>query len=244
VKKLSTILCVTLIFFSSLDTLAVEKISFTATDFPPYVMVEGEEIFGYNVDVLREVCKRLGVKPEIEVLPWERALQMVKFGKADGIFMPVYTKERAEYMYFTSESSGTEKIAIMAKKGSGITASTLTDLQGMKIGIVRGYSYGKEFDNYKGFIKDISNSNEILLKKLAVGRNQVVASDEAVLKHYARKVGVEVEIILRLFSNPHYIGFTKTLGKISEERAKRFSSALRQVKEDGTFKQIESKYFK
>jgi len=221
-----------------------ERISFTTTDFPPYVIVEDGNISGLEVEIVRELCRRLGMEPDIEVFPWKRALLYVKEGTADGVLMPAYTEERAEYMYFTSESPVRERIAIMAKKGSGIKASSLDDIKGKAVGVVIGSSYGKAFDSFEGLKKDSSTGSEMLLKKLAGNRHPLVVCDEIVLKYLARKTGLcEVETVLVLDENPQFIGFSKAPGKKGEDLTEKFSSAIRQMKEDGTLKKIESKYF-
>lgn len=242
-KKSFILLNLAMMFMLPL-TACGETISFTTTEFPPYVIVEDGNISGLEVEIVSELCRRLGMEPDIKVLPWARALQYVKGGTADGVLMPAYTEERAEYLYYTSESPVRERIAIMAKKGSGIKASALDDLNGMTVGVVIEYSYGKAFDSFDGLKKDSSTDNKMLLKKLAGNRHPLVAYDEIVMKYLARETGLcEVETVLVLDENPQFIGFSKALGKKSADFAEKFSSAIRQMKDDGTLGQIERKYF-
>ncbi|MBV8660035.1 MAG: transporter substrate-binding domain-containing protein, partial [Burkholderiales bacterium] len=71
-----------------------EKLVFATTEFPPFIIQQGTELTGVDVDVLHELCKRVGVEVEIRTMPWTRALAYVKGGQVDGIIMPVYSKER------------------------------------------------------------------------------------------------------------------------------------------------------
>lgn len=242
-KKLFATLC--LILAAALPWAAhAEKVSFATTEFPPYVIVNGNALSGFYVDIARELCRRLGLQPDIQVLPWSRGLEYVKTGRVDGILMPVYTPERTAYMYFTEESSGRERISILTRRGSGIQAKSLDDLKGMMVGTVFGYSYGKEFDSYGDIRKDVSPDNYLLIRRLALGRYSLVASDEGVLKYLARKIGsVDVDTVLVLYDNPAYIGFSMAIGPRGKTLAERFSNALRKMKQDGTYARLEHRYF-
>lgn len=219
-----------------------EKVVFSTTVYPPYLTNENGKISGLQADVVRAVCKHLGVEPVIKVLPWERALHQVKNGQVDGVFMPVYTKERAEYIHYTSESPTSAINVISAKKGSGIKASSLDDLKGMTVGMIRGYSYGEKFDNFQKINKEPVNANDNLIKKLARGRNKLVASDQGIIKYLGEKEGFEVETVITLQNKPQFIGFSKAIGKKGIELAERFSKAIKELKENGVIGQIESKY--
>ncbi|MBV8465272.1 MAG: transporter substrate-binding domain-containing protein [Burkholderiales bacterium] len=221
-----------------------EKLTFVTTEFPPYIIKQGEVVSGIEVDEVRELCKRVGVEPEIIVMPWNRALAYVKSGQAEAIFMPVFSKERAEYMYYTEEPSGHERISLMALKGAGVHASSLDNVKNELVGVVLGYSYGKEFDENTAIQRDVSMDNEQLLKKLKLRRYQLLVSDETVIRYVAKQSGsVELETVLNLTDNPQYVGFSKTLGARGQELAKRFSQAIREMRQDGSLAKIEGQYF-
>ncbi|QDQ27012.1 transporter substrate-binding domain-containing protein [Chitinimonas arctica] len=239
-----TLLALALAILAGLPlSLRADKLSFVTTEFPPYIIKQGNELSGLQVDIVRELCRRLGHEPDIRVVPWNRALGLVKGGQVDGIFMPVYTKERAEFLYFTAETSGRERISVMQRQGGDIRATTLEDLYGELIGTVLSYSYGRTFDGQPHLRKDVSTTNELMLKKLAIGRYRLVVSDEGVARYLARQTGeLRLETVLVLQDNPQYIGFAKTLGKRGEALAEQFSEALRQLKRDGVLKDTEDRY--
>ncbi|HSY27779.1 MAG TPA: transporter substrate-binding domain-containing protein [Burkholderiaceae bacterium] len=221
-----------------------ETISFVTTEFPPYVIKQGDRLSGFEVEFVQELCRKLGAEAEFTLVPWNRALEYVKHGQVDGILMPVYSEERAEYIYFTDLPIGHERISIMSLPGSGIKAKSLDDLKSELIGVIFGYSYGKEFDENKVLKMDRSYDNDLLLKKLNLGRYRLVASDENVINHVARQAGqAELEIVLNLKDNPKFLGFSKAVGPRGKDLATRFSQAIRDLQQDGTLEKIRKKYF-
>ena len=54
---------------------------------------------------------------------------------------------------------------------------------------------------------------------------------------------VDVETVLVLYDNPAYIGFSMAIGPRGKTLAERFSTALRKMKQDGTYARLEHRYF-
>jgi len=113
------------------------------------------------------------------------------------------------------------------------------------VGVVRGYVYDSEFDNYQGLKRrDFSKDDKQLIKKFANNRIPLAASpDEGTVKYLCRQAGVEAEVVYVLNEILSYIGFSKTLGEKGKILAEKFSQALRQLKEEGVIQKIEGKYF-
>jgi ABC-type amino acid transport substrate-binding protein len=236
-----TMLAVNLLFPA---WVCAETISFVTTEFPPYVIKQGDHLSGFEVEFVRELCRKLGVEAEFTLVPWNRALEYVKQGTVDGILMPVYSQERAEYIYFTDLPVGRERISIMSLPGSGIKAKSLDDLKDKMIGVIFGYSYGQEFDENKALRKVESYDNDLLLKKLNLERYQLIASDEYVINHVARQAGqAELETVLNLKDNPKFLGFSKAIGQRGKDLAKRFTQAIHDLQQDGTLEKIRKRYF-
>ncbi|RLC21707.1 MAG: hypothetical protein DRI57_01710, partial [Deltaproteobacteria bacterium] len=73
------------------NVLAAEKIKLAALgDFPPFQYREKSQMTGIDVDMAREVCKRLGIEPEFKVVPWKRALKIAKKGDVTGILTALH----------------------------------------------------------------------------------------------------------------------------------------------------------
>ena len=221
-----------------------ETLTFASTEFPPYIIKQGDDISGFQIELTRELCHRLGFEAQFTVVPWTRALEYVKTGTVDGILAPVWSEDRAEYIYFTEQPIGHERISIMSLKGAGIKAKSLDDIKNELIGVISSYRYGKTFDDNKALQKIASYTNDALLKKLDIGRYRIIASDEYVINYVAKRAGhPELETIFNLNDTPQYMGFSKTSGQRGQDLAKRFSQAIHDMQQDGTMEKLRKKYF-
>lgn len=244
-KKLVAVLLAVVLLPALPAAVTAEKLVFVTSAQEPYIIFENGKLSGSDVDIVREVCSRLGFEPEIQILPWKRALANVEEGKADAVFTPRHTEERAKFMYYTSEPLRIEKTVIVAKKGSGIKINGLDDLKGKVVGVVRGYTYDPVFDSYQGLERtDFSKDDRQLVEKFANSRIPLAAAtDEGSVKYLCRQAGTEAETVYVLNQTPSYIGFARTLGDKGKTLSEKFSQALRQLKEEGVIQKIESRYF-
>ena len=99
--------------------------------FPPMgFRNEDNQIVGYDIDLAKEVAKRLGVQLVPQAIDWNAKEQELNTGKIDCIWNGfTITDERKKAMSFTKP---------YLKKGSGY--STLASLKGKKVGLQAGSS--------------------------------------------------------------------------------------------------------
>lgn len=86
-------------------TLKPGVLSFGAdTAFPPFEFKEGANYVGFDVDLGKEVCKRLGVKYEIVSTAWDGIIANLKASKYDAIMSAMtVTADRQKEMLATDE---------------------------------------------------------------------------------------------------------------------------------------------
>ncbi len=125
-----------------------EKLVIATTEWPPYVFMENGKLTGIDVEIIQEVCKRNGIESDIQMVPWKRALKEVEEGRMDAIFAPIYTEERAKFLYYPTEPLNIEQNVFLSLKGSGVKAFKLDELKDKSVGLVRGYKFTPEFDNH------------------------------------------------------------------------------------------------
>lgn len=115
--------------------------------------------------------KQLAIKFEIKNYPWNRAVLMANY-EGDLIFGISITSEREKTLHF-SEPVFYNYIWLVTRSDSAFPFSTLQDLKGKKIGIIRGSHYGDEFDSQKNklfTVEDDVNAYAPRLKKLLTKR--------------------------------------------------------------------------
>lgn len=203
---------------------------------------------GILVDVINEVFKRAGYSVDIKLMPWARCIEEVKVGKADGIFSVFKTKEREEFLTYTTEVLINQVQAFFVLKTSNIAFDgDLKKLSKKRIGLIIKTSYGpildkaiaeNTFENIE--LSPFSKSN---IQKLLSKRVDIIASYQEIVLSTAKELG-ELGNIKKLTppieSIPSYLAFTKKrdFTKVIND----YNKTLLLMKKDGTYDKIFKKY--
>lgn len=188
-----------------------ETVVFVFDSLPPYEYLENGVAKGLNVDIIRSVCKKIGVTPVFREYPWSRAMHMVKNGEVDAIFSLYKTKEREEFLLFPTHPLNDETNVIIVPKESVLRAGSLDDMKKWRVGVVQDYSYGEKFDNYAAIYKEASTDNEQLLRKLEGGRLDAVVINKKVF--FSLKADEKFKIIYTVNTEALYVAFSKKSAK-------------------------------
>ncbi len=232
--------CMILAPWGSIVSAEGNKIIFATMSWAPYY---GEDLpnNGFIAEITRAACKKAGYDVEIKFMDWNRALEMAKKGKYDGLVGAYFSDERAKFFKYP-DSIGKVEVFLCAKKEKKITYTTLENLKPYRIGIIRGYVYSEEFDAATYLKKDPAENAEINLKKLLRGRVDLIVGSKAVLQDLVNKkfkdaVG-EIEFIEpALQTNKLYTIFSKKIPGY-EKKVEGFNKGLKIIQEDGTVKEI------
>ncbi len=220
-------------------TLAVEQ-------YPPFNYQIDGNYQGVSFEVAKEAFKRMGVELRLSQYPWERMLQLVKDGGVDAIMTAFKSKEREEYMYFPEEAVSEDIQTIFVKEDSSFVYTDHKSLESIRLGIMRGYSYGDEFDQLvetKVLKTEAVDSQEQNIKKLFSNRIDAFLESNLVTYYALRNMnmtgGIKEAGVFRV--TKLYVTFTKK-GSITEADVAAFDKAVRSMKEDGTYKKIVDQY--
>ena len=213
--------------------------------FPPMgFRDENGEIVGFDIDIAKEACSRLGIRFEAYPINWDiKELELIG-GNIDCIWNGfTVTPEREEKILFSKPYLKNRQVFIV-RKNSNI--ATLDDLKGKKIGVQSGSSGESAFEN-----SSIYNANNVVgypnflmaILDLSVGGVDAVVIDEIVADSQLEKASVASNMtILRdipLASEDYAIGFRKNDIALRDA----IWSALEEMKTDGTLSRISTEWF-
>lgn len=51
--------------------------------FPPWIVIEQEQVTGINIEIIKEMASKLGVQIKYKKCPWKRCLAFMEKGKTD-----------------------------------------------------------------------------------------------------------------------------------------------------------------
>lgn len=200
---------------------------------------------GYVIEITKEAFLRAGYELEVKFVPWKRALETAKAGKADGVIGTNYSDERAR-TYRLTDVVYQEENGFFRKKGRAITYKTLRDLTPYKIGYMRGGSFGAEFDTAAYLKKQDVTDNELNIKKLIGGRIDLFISARLIVIHLLRtkypEWQEEIEFIVPpyLMINVHH-AISRAISN-SEKIVADFNQGLKEIRDDGTYQKILEKH--
>jgi polar amino acid transport system substrate-binding protein len=215
---------------------------FVTLQFPPLEYEnEARRAEGAAVDTVRAIIDRLGHRVTIRVLPWTRALQMVRSGKADAIFTAYKNPERETFLDYSEEILMAQEVFFYRRKGSDFQFDgDIASIREARVGIVSTISYGLVFDRFKQSVRlDKANQLTHNLEKLIKGRIDLLPSNRYVAEYTIKTMGLEdrVERLpVMIESVPSYIAFSKK--RDLDTLRRQFDEELRKMKGSGEYASI------
>ncbi len=240
-NKISKILAAAMLCLASLSSCFAANPVLVNVDIgnPPFMYVKDGKAAGVYPAIIAAAFARMGVPVTIEAKPWKRAIAEVEEGKA-GIGDFYKNEERIRKFDF-SESILSENFAVFFNKKNPVNFRTLADLDGKRVGVIRGWSYGDAFDaarrNNRFVIYEVS-SDSANLGMLQLGRLDIaVAVEESGNAEIAASKLTDIEQSRNyLISSKGHLAFAKTARKT--ELLANFSKTIAAMKADGSLDRI------
>lgn len=240
---------IVILFFIMYIFAFAEKISISAEEYPPYVIVESKKYSGIMIDIVREACKYSGVDVEFLTYPTARGIFMVKEGLIDGIMPKYKTQERArEFSFSDSIVTGTAKFIYI--KGRNIPEKfqweKLADFTKYKVGGTVGYWYIDEFKKAGVNIDEVV-TNDQNIKKLYAGRIDTFVIDEMVAtflisKYFEKEEREQFAMVEKPEKVENLYLMAAKENSRALEKIKMLNSGIKKLKETGEYEKIILKY--
>lgn len=211
----------------------------TEGGFQPFNYYDGPKLTGFEVDLAEAIAKKLGLKLEWRVVPFDGQIAALKQDRFDfAIASHGYTEERAKSVDFANPHYCTGGQIAAHKDGP----LTVVALNGKTVGVQLATSYADAAKKVKG-IKTIKTYKGDPEAFAALRANKVDAwiSDKFTVKATLDKnpdagiTGGELVFVERV---------SMILRKNNKELADKLNQALADVMKDGTYKALSEKYFK
>jgi polar amino acid transport system substrate-binding protein len=201
------------------------------------------EIVGFDIEVVQAIAKKAGIEVKFINTPWEGIFNTLAQGDRDLVVSAVtITAERKQTMDFSEPYFDAQQL-IAVKQSSKI--AKFADLKKLKVGVQTGTTgdeavtklQGKTSANIKRF-----ESTPLALKELeAGGVDAVVADNGVVINYLANNPGGKFKSIADAEFVPEQYGIA--LKKGNAELQAKINKGLADIKADGTYAAIYSKYF-
>jgi len=201
------------------------------------------EIVGFDIDMAKEVGKRLGVKVTFKPVEWDGIILSLNNKDIDVIWNGLtITDKRKEQIGFSKVYLQNKQIIMVSSKSTISKKSGLSNKNvGLQLGSSSETALAKDTALTKSLkqVKKYSNNTEALLD-LNAGRIDAVIVDEVVGRYYAsKKPGVYKVLDENLGVEDYGVGLRKTDTSLTNE----INKLLVEIKNDGTANTISKKWF-
>lgn len=212
----------------------------TEGTYPPFTYHDASgELTGFDVEIAREVAKRLGVEVQFEEAPWDSLLAGIDAGRFDSVFNEVSIRDDRKEKYDFSDpyiSSG----AVLIVRDDNTDIKSLADLKGKKSAqsltsnladIAR--ENGAEIVAIEGFQQaiDLLNSNRA---------DATINDNLSFLDLKKQKPDLALKVVAEAEDASQSGG---VFAKNQPELVEAVNKALADMHSDGTYATISEKYF-
>lgn len=208
--------------------------------YPPFNYYDdNNKLVGFDVDVSKEVAKRLGVEFKPITTEWSGIIEGLRAGAYEGILGSMaVTKEREEVVDFSVPYyySGAQ---LIVKKGS--TYKSSSDLKGKTIGVVTGTTFEEDARQLgAGDVKLYKDDNQTLLE-LQNGMVDAVITDRVVGVNAVNNTRFELALLdSPLRSEDIAVAFRQNDDSLLEA----VNKILQEMHQDGTLTELSTKWLK
>lgn len=213
--------------------------SFPPMEFPG----EDGEYTGYDVELAREACRRLGWELRFEVIDWKYMEQALANHRIDCVWAGcTITDERLERMAFTPGYLRNEQVLVVRKESP---IHRLADLKGKTVSVQAGSTAMAALENtpeLRNILKEVfeRTGSDGAFLELDDGHADAVVMDLLVANYTIRREGRPFRILEEGLAPEEYgVGFRKEDEKLAEQ----IWHTLLEMAADGYVKRLSEKWF-
>ena len=209
--------------------------------YPPFNYIdESGSLKGFDIDIALALCERMEVECELVAQDWDGIIPALLAGKYDAIVASMsITEERRQVVSFTDKYYS-NLVRFVAAKDAAFDPD---DLTGKNIGTQRATVAASWLEeNAAGAQVKLYDTQENVFLDLTAGRLDAVFADGLVLYEWLQTdAGVDFTLVGDGYSLDEGIGIA--VRQEDEDLRQRLNAALAAILADGTYAEVNAKYF-
>ncbi|MGT2932796.1 transporter substrate-binding domain-containing protein [Streptococcus catagoni] len=206
------------------------------------------QLVGYEVDMMKEVAKRLHIKVKFVETGFDQAFTSLDSGRVDVSLnnFDITKKRQAKYNMSIPYKYGVGGLIVRADGSSGISKKDLSDWKDKKAAGAEGTEYMKVAKKQGAKLVSYDNvSNDVYLNDVANGRTDFIPNDYPAQKLFVDfmksknpKLNVKMSEVQY---NPTEQGIV--MSKKDKTLLNKINKTLKAMKKDGSLKKISETYY-
>lgn len=199
---------------------------------------ENQELVGFDVEIGKEISKRIGLEANPVTNPWETIIQGLRGNKYDAIIGSMTaTEERSKQVDFSIPYYVSGATVFISSENKEI--KTVEDLKGKTIGVMQASTYVEDAKKYTDKIKEFP-SEIYALQDLPPGRLDAVITDRIVGISAMQESGLKIRDLGEVIKREE---IAVAINKDNEVLLEAINKAIEEMVKDGTYKEISMKWF-
>lgn len=160
------------------------QLRLASASYPPYVDTQDKPRAA--LDLVSTALARAGYIAKNEIVALDAVLDGLRADKFDGSAALWRSEEREQFLLY-SDALLENRLLLIARKGSDVSAASVHELTGKKVGIVIDYAYGDDLEQAKEpvFVRGASTDDN--LRALLHGELDYVIADALVVHQLAQQ---------------------------------------------------------
>jgi cystine transport system substrate-binding protein len=208
--------------------------------YPPFTFHDGSgELTGFDVDVAREIAKRLGVKPVFQEGKWDGLIAGVDAGRYDTVINEVGITEARKAKYDFSEPYIVSKAALIVR-GDNAAIKDFPDLKGKTSAQTLTSNFGQLAQKYGASLVGTDGFDQSIA--LVLQRRADATINDSLSFYDFRKHKPDADVKIAALQNDADASGV-LLPKGSPDFVAAVNKAIDGMKADGTYAALSNRYF-
>jgi polar amino acid transport system substrate-binding protein len=225
----------------TLPALATEPpvLQLGSDSWPPFT----DAVIGQRValDLVHTALERAGIEAATSIVDWKEVERGLRAGRFDGSAAIWRSKEREKNLLY-SEPYLENRLILVGRKGSDVSARQMSELAGKRVGAVSLYAYGKAIENSTGVVFVGGRNDQENLDKLLSGEVDYILVDALVVRYLMtnqyEEAAARLEIGKHTLARRQLHLALRRDVEGAEEIIAAFNEQIRAMLTDGTFGRI------
>ena len=217
--------------------------------YPPFSYVKPDgELAGFDIDIAKALVKAMGAEVQLVAQDWDGIIPALLANKYDAIIASMsVTEERKQKVAFSDKYYQTPA-KFVCRKGA-FKEFSREAIKGKRVGVQRATIHDRYLtDNYGKDVEVVryGTQDEAYLD-LTAGRVEMLLADSVALSDgfLKKPEGQEYQFIGPDLTDQRWFGDGAGIAcrKGDPDLVAKFNAAIEKIRADGTYKQIQDKYF-